>query len=273
MLKTQQYINGKYKIINYLCEGGTSYIYEVKEEEYKPAILKVSKQPTTLLNTQIDNEAKILAAVNHEKIPKLFDKLTMDRHYHGIILEKMDGVRLSEIIEKERRPFDWREVLDVARQLADIIQAFHNNNPPIVIRDIKPSNILLSDQAQINLIDFGASAALNSLEQHKALGTIGYAAPEQFENGVIDLRSDLFSFGATLFYIVSGGKNIYTSNSANILSENLPKAFAHLISKLSETNVDERYDSIDLVINKLKKVRPTFMERLFRPDIDQPMKT
>src|SRR5699024_196268 len=121
MLKTQHYINGKYNIVKHLCEGGTSHIYEIGANECQPTILKVSKQPTTLFNSQIDNEAKILAAVNHENIPKLFDKVTMDRHYHGIIIEKLDGVRLSDIVEKEGRQFNWHEVLDVAKQLADII--------------------------------------------------------------------------------------------------------------------------------------------------------
>ncbi|MFA1819801.1 serine/threonine protein kinase [Virgibacillus oceani] len=271
MVKTLEYIDGKYKIVSFLCEGGTSHVYEVEIAGEERAVLKISKQPTTLLNDQIDNEAKILAAVNHENIPKLFDKVMVDRHYHGIIMEKLEGKRLSDIIENEGRKFDWQELLDVAKQLADIIQTFHQKNSPIVIRDIKPSNILLSNRTEVHLIDFGTSAVLNAAERHKALGTIGYAAPEQFENGGIDLRSDLFSFGATLFYIVSGGKNIYTSNARNILSNNLPKSFAHFILKLTETNADERYDSIDQVINKLNRVRPTFLERIFRSDIDQPM--
>lgn len=273
MLKTEAYINGKYKLLNFISEGGTAHIYEVETADQKRAVLKVSKQPTTLFNNQIDNEAKTLAAVEHEGIPKLFDKVTVDRYHHGIVMEKLAGKPLSEIIETEKRQFHWHEVLDVAKQLAEIIKVFHKKNPPIVIRDIKPSNILLTEEKKVYLIDFGASVALHSPGKYKALGTIGYAAPEQFENGVIDVRSDLFSFGATLFYIISSGKNVYTSNAENVVSNSLPKSFAHVILKLTETSADKRYDAIDQVIKKLNKVKPTMMERLLRPEMEEPIKT
>src|SRR5699024_6838949 len=114
--------------------------------------------------------------------------------------------------------------LNIANQLANIIHVFHHHASPIVIRDIKPSNVLLCEENQVYLIDFGASVPVQTVGQHKAIGTIGYAAPEQFEHGVADLRSDLFSLGATLFYIVSKGENVFTSDARKILASKLPKA-------------------------------------------------
>lgn len=268
MLEKKEWIDDKYQVVDFLSEGGTSLVYEMETTSERTAVLKVAKQPITLFNEQIDNEAKILAAVHHKKIPELYDKVTIENYYHGIIMRKMPGKKLSEIIEEDGRRFNWRELLIIATQLSNIIHAFHHHSSPIVIRDIKPSNILLCEEDQVYLIDFGASVPIQTAGQHKAIGTIGYAAPEQFEHGVADLRSDLFSLGAVLFYIVSEGENIYTSDVKKKLASKLPKAFAKLIIKLTETSLNERYQSIDEVIDTLTKVRPTIMEYIFRPEIE-----
>ncbi|PAV28977.1 hypothetical protein CIL05_13430 [Virgibacillus profundi] len=261
MFNKQEVINNKYKIIDYLTEGGTSLLYDVEVSSGKHAILKVAKNTSTLFNNQIDNEAKILAAVNHDRLPKLFDKLTVNRHYKAIVIEKIEAVSLSDLIENGNKVFSWQEILDIAKQIMNIIDVFHKNNPSIVIRDIKPSNILISNNNHAYLIDFGVSASIKEKEKISALGTIGYAAPEQFENGKVDLRSDFFSLGAVLFYMASNGENIYTSNQAAVLKEQTPKAFAEIIIKLSQTDPDKRYDNSDEIVHAFSKVKPNFKER------------
>ncbi|WP_245837388.1 serine/threonine protein kinase [Virgibacillus phasianinus] len=257
----QEFVNGKYKVIRYLRDGGTSQLYEVKGPKGQTVILKVVKQPTTLFIDQLNNEAKILANINHPNIPKLYDKLTLNRHYHAIVIEKIDGESIADLVEKKDKKFSWEESLHISKELAKLIHIFHLNNPAIVIRDIKPSNILLTKQNDVYLIDFGTSMFLNDANQATALGTIGFAAPEQFENGVVDLRSDQFSLGATIFFMLTRGQNIYTSNRQNILDGHIPKAFVKVISKLTETDVTNRYDSIEKVLSKLGQVKVSWWER------------
>ncbi|WP_152657171.1 serine/threonine-protein kinase [Oceanobacillus sp. CFH 90083] len=261
MWKKHEMVQHKYEMIDYAAEGGTSLLYEVKLTHGEHALLKVVKSPDTLLNNQIDNEAAILATVKHDRIPKLYDKLTVNQYYKAVVIEKLEAVDLSEIVEKGKK-FTWEEILDIAKQLADIIQAFHQNKPAIVIRDIKPSNILLAEDRQVYLVDFGISATVEQAGQVNALGTIGYAAPEQFENGVVDLRSDLFSLGAVLFYLVSNGKNIYASDHEIILRNRLPKTFANIVIKLTATNPDKRFTSIEKVISAFAKVNRPYRERM-----------
>lgn len=257
----QEWINGKYKVRRYIRDGGTSQLYEVEGQEEQIAILKVVKQPTTLFINQLNNEAKILANITHDNIPKLFDKVTINKHYNAIIMEKIDGESIADLVEEKGRKFSWEQTLYIARKLAKLIHVFHVNNPAIVIRDIKPSNILLTERNDVYLIDFGTSTFLHESNQATALGTIGFAAPEQFENGVVDLRSDLFSLGATIFYMLTGGENIYTSSGKDVLDGHLPKAFVKVINKLTETDVTSRYDSIEDVLNRLNKVRTSWWER------------
>lgn len=261
MWKKHEMVQNKYEIIDYTAEGGTSLLYEVKLDHGEHALLKVVKSPDTLLNSQIDNEAAVLAAVNHERIPKLYDKLTVNHYYKAVVIEKLAGTNLSEMVEKGRE-FTWKEILGIAKQLADIIRAFHRSKPAIVIRDIKPSNILLTESQQVYLVDFGISATVEQAGQVNAFGTIGYAAPEQFENGVVDLRSDLFSLGAVLFYLVSNGENIYSSDHKIILRNRLPKMFANIVMKLTATNPDKRFTNIDKVISAFAKVNRPYRERM-----------
>ena len=262
MFQEHEVINHKYKIMNFLAEGGTSHLYVVSgANNGKQAILKVAKKPTALFNGQIDNEAKILVAVNHERLPKLFDKFKVNRHYNAIIIEKKEAVSLFNVIDKEKKEFNWQDILNIAKQLAKIIEVFHKNNPSIVIRDIKPSNILISNNDDIHLIDFGIAASIKEIGNVTALGTIGYAAPEQFENGKVDLRSDFFSLGAVLFYLASNGENIYTSNQAVLLKERMPTAFAEIILTLTQTDPERRYKNIDELICALTRMKLNFKER------------
>ncbi|WP_204668405.1 serine/threonine protein kinase [Gracilibacillus alcaliphilus] len=261
MWKKHEVIQQKYEIVDYAAEGGTSLLYDVRLPHGGQALLKVVKSPDTLLNNQIENEAAILAAVNHERIPKLYDKLTVNQYYQAIIIEKLTADNLSDIITTGRI-FTWEEILDLAKQLALIIRAFHQHTPAIVIRDIKPSNILLTEEQQVYLVDFGTSATIEQAGQISALGTIGYAAPEQFENGVVDLRSDLFSLGAVLFYLASNGENIYTSDHEIILCEQLPKPFANIVMKLTSTDPAKRFSDIEKVISALTRVKKPYRERI-----------
>ncbi|MEK4298720.1 serine/threonine-protein kinase [Oceanobacillus sp. FSL W8-0428] len=261
MWKKHEMIQHKYEIIDYVAEGGTSLLYEVKLSHGEHALLKVVKSPDTLLNNQVDNEAAILASVNHDRIPKLYDKLTINQYYNAIVIEKLTATDLSDLMEKGKE-FTWEEILGIAKQLADIIRVFHQNKPTIVIRDIKPSNILLAENQKVYLVDFGISATVEQAGQVNALGTIGYAAPEQFENGVVDLRSDLFSLGAVLFYLASNGGNIYASDHEIILRKRLPRAFANIVIKLTSTNPDKRFTNIEKVISAFAKVNRPCRERI-----------
>ncbi|MBR7796389.1 protein kinase [Agaribacter marinus] len=254
-------INGKYRVKSFFREGGTSQLYEVVGPKKQIAVLKVVKQPTTLFTNQITNEAKILAAIDHTNVPTLFDIVTIQDHYKAIIMEKFNGTNLADFIEQRNRRFQWDEVLEIGKKIADIIQVFHRKHPSIVIRDIKPSNILLTKDNTIHLIDFGTSVFENESQRSSALGTIGFAAPEQFEKGVIDKRSDLFSLGATLFYLISDGENIYTITNKSILNERAPKSFVKVILKLTETDAEKRFNSIEHVIAALKKVKLSWRER------------
>lgn len=261
MLKEHDVINGKYTVTGFIAEGGTSLLYEVKDQQGKSAVLKIVKEPTTLFKQQLENESKILASLEIANIPVLYDKFQYKDQYPAIVMEKVPGKTIAHLIEKEKQEFHWKQVLSVAKQMAEMIKQLHHHHPAIVMRDIKPSNVLLTDNNKISIVDFGTAATpeANTL----ALGTIGFAAPEQFERDVCDGRSDLFSMGATLFYILSNGNNIFTTEHETLVWEKLPKSFAKIVLKLTKTDREERYQNIDQLISALDNVKLSWKERLF----------
>lgn len=261
MLKEQaKYAN--YTILNQLCEGGTSHIYEVGYAKKQKAILKIVKQPTTIFANQLDNESQILASINHPNIPKLYDKLTINEQYKAIVIEKIEGMNIADALEIEKQYFTTEEIIHIAKQIAKLIQTLHASEPKIVFRDLKPSNLLMTKDHTIYLIDFGTAAFLSDVRPVQAMGTIGFAAPEQFENGMLDLRSDLFSFGATLFYIASKGQNIYTVNHKAVLRDYVPRTLYNFVMKLTETDIEKRYNSIEEAMQDLNKVKWSWKDRV-----------
>lgn len=261
MLKKQEkYAN--YTILNHMCDGGTSHIYDVVDDSNREAILKVLKQPTTIFANQLDNESQILAKINDPYIPKLYDKLTINAQYKAIVIEKIEGMNIADLVEIEKKCFTAQEIVHLAKQIGRLVQTLHASEPKIVFRDLKPSNLIMAKDHTIYLIDFGTAAFLEEVRPVQAMGTIGFAAPEQFENGVLDLRSDLFSFGATLFYIASKGQNIYTVNRKDLLRDSVPRSLYNFIMKLTETDIEKRYKSIEEAMHALNKVKWGWKDRV-----------
>lgn len=262
MLKEHEVVNGKYTNIKFIAEGGTSYLYEVEGQQGKTFILKIVKEATTLYRQQLENESKILATLNQPGIPILYDKFRYKQQYPAIVIEKIPGKNIAELVEQDKRTFEWRDILLVAKRMANIIKLLHHYDPAIIVRDIKPSNVILTKDLSLYMVDFGAAVFLGT-NATSALGTIGFAAPEQFEKGVIDKRSDLFSIGATLFFMISNGGNLYTVDHEEIVKKRLPKSFANIILKLTKMEKESRYQTIDELIYALEKVKLSWKERLF----------
>jgi serine/threonine protein kinase len=120
-------------------------------------------------------------------------------------MEFINGRTLHEMLAESQRPFSESLVIQWAYQLCDVLGYLHNQNPKIIFRDLKPDNIMITVDNQVKLIDFGIVRFFTPGKKKDtiALGTKGYAAPEQFGSGQTDERSDIYSLGATLFHLLT----------------------------------------------------------------------
>lgn len=245
MLCINERLEDKYCILNKYAETKTSLIYEVSDHSRTPKILKVAKYLDTQINQQIKNEAKYLARIHHPMVPQLYDKFIYADKYDCIVMEKMPGITLSEMVERKKAFLLWSDIIAITEQLVELLLYFHQLKRPIMLLDLKPSNILITESYSIYIVDFGSATEVGSELQNISLGTIGFAAPEQFEVGQASLQSDLFSLGAILFYLISGGKNVYTASIEEaVIIPNIPRSYLKMVERLTQMNLNNRYQSI-----------------------------
>ncbi|MBE3602729.1 protein kinase [bacterium] len=150
----------------------------------------------------IAREADTLAQLKHPAIPAISDRFD-DQNRHYLVMEYVEGRNLEEELAARGGPFPESLVVDVARQLCDVLAYLHGLQPPIIYRDMKPSNVMLTGKGRVVLIDFGIARLFKGSRKGTMIGTLGFAPPEQYQ-GVADPRSDIYSLGATLHYVLTG---------------------------------------------------------------------
>lgn len=192
-------------------------------------------------------EARILSRLNHPNLPAFTDFFTEGAR-HFLVMEYIDGSTLDDLLERNGGPFSERRVLGWARQLCDVLEYLHSQQPPVIFRDMKPSNVMLTRTGRIKLIDFGIARLFRSsgAQDTQLLGTPGYAPPEQYGTAQTDERSDIYSLAMTLFHLMT---NSISENGFGLekVHENFPQIsppVARALEKATTLRLEDRYDSI-----------------------------
>lgn len=210
MLEERNIVDDKYEIIRVLGRGGMSTVYLARHVTLgiKRAIKEICREDCSGYETvrqSLLREANILRELKHPNLPDIID-IRIEKNYLWIIMEYIPGETLKEYIQKNGRAKE-SAVVAWGKQLCDVLIYLHGRNPPIIYRDLKPSNIMRKPDGQIVLIDFGTAKACGEGAQEDmiCLGTKGFAAPEQYSNErETDVRTDIYCLGATLYYLLTG---------------------------------------------------------------------
>ena len=205
-------LQGRYQLERRLGSGGMSTVYLARDMRFGNVERWCAIKE--ILNTGVDSqtrrlnlenfvrEANILASLTHPSIPKVYDFFGEDSRSY-LVLEYVDGEDLDALWAKTKAPLAPREVVPWAIQVCDVLTYLHSQSPPIIFRDVKPSNIMLTSRRRIMLIDFGIAKVLQSTPKGTMIGTEGYAPPEQYR-GTAEPRVDIYALGATLHHLLSG---------------------------------------------------------------------
>lgn len=210
MLEIGSVIDKKYKVLNKIGQGGMSTVYLAMNERANKqwAIKEFRKddvEKSKVSMTSIRTETELLKGLSHPNLPSIVDIIDYEESIL-IIMDYIEGNTLKRAID-EYGPQQQEHVVDWAIQLCDVLGYLHSQNPPIIYRDLKPSNIMLKPNGQIVLIDFGTARQYkeDNMEDTICLGTRGYAAPEQFGGkGQTDARTDIYNLGATMYHLITG---------------------------------------------------------------------
>jgi serine/threonine-protein kinase len=150
---------------------------------------------------RFEAEAELLQRLNHPNIPRVYACFP-DDHRHYLVMDLVPGEDLAHIVERSG-PLPEATVLGWADTLGKVLHFLHNQKPPIIFRDIKPSNVMMRPDGNLILIDFGIAKVLQSTKRGTQIGTPGYAPPEQYQGQATE-RSDVFAFCATLHHLLTG---------------------------------------------------------------------
>ena len=266
MTRVGTVLGGKYEILKKIGQGGMSIVYvamdtrlnkqwAVKEIKQNP------KQDTRTLLKGLQMEANILKMVDHPVLPRIVDII----NYNGtvfVVMDYIEGRPLSEVLKLEGAQ-PQEKVIEWAKDLCSALDYLHSMNPPIIYRDMKPSNIMLNPDGNVILFDFGTGMEfdVDSLADTTALGTRGYAAPEQFGDargrGIhkTDARTDIYSLGATLYHVLTGknpSEPPYVIKPIRDWDPSLSSGLEKIINKCTMPNPEDRYQSCTELIYDLE---------------------
>lgn len=211
-LPPNAFLRERYLIMRKVGQGGMAAVYQAVDTS-RPGVVWAIKEMSdaALANAQdrsyaiqaFEQEANLLRALNHPNLPTVVDFFT-EGGKHYLVMEFVPGQTLQSVLEGHTQPFTEADVLPWAIQLCDVLQYLHNQTPKIIFRDLKPSNIMITPQGQIKLIDFGIVRFFKpgKVKDTVALGTPGYVAQEAL-GGQTDERSDLYSLCVTLHQLLT----------------------------------------------------------------------
>jgi len=203
-------LQNRYAIERLLGGGGMGMVYLAHDRRLanRPCAVKemvdhfIDQQQRIEANEYFAREADTLAQLKHPAVPAITDRFD-DQNRHYLVMEYVEGRNLEEEIAVRGGPLPEGLVIDIARQLCDVLAYLHGSVPPIIYRDMKPSNVMLTPKGRVVLIDFGIARLFKTARKGTMIGTLGFAPPEQYQ-GAVDPRSDIYSLGATLHYVVTG---------------------------------------------------------------------
>ena len=253
MLEIGSLLDGKYKILNKIGQGGMSIVYLAMNEKANKqwAVKEMRKEKNRnyeVMKQSLITETNLLKELKHPYLPSIADIIENDDTII-IVMDYIEGRPLSDILLEEGT-IEEDKVVDYAIQLCDVLDYLHSQNPPIIYRDLKPANIMLKPDGKITLIDFGTARKYNydSVSDTTCLGTIGYAAPEQFAGETLrqtDARTDIYNLGATMYHLLTGvnpSEPPYELYPIRRWDESLSNGLEKIILRATRKDPDKRFN-------------------------------
>lgn len=252
MLEIGAVIDGKYKILNKVGQGGMSIVYLAMNERANKqwAVKEIRKDGVSnyeVVKQNLIAETDILKRLDHPNLPSIIDVIDCEDTFL-IVMDYIEGRPLSDALARDGAQ-PQEKVIEWAKQICDVLGYLHSRKPPIIYRDMKPSNVMLKPDGNIMIIDFGTAREYKSasLADTTCLGTQGYAAPEQFGGqGQTDARTDIYCLGATLYHLITGHNPClppYEMYPIRQWNPNLSSGLEEIIWKCIQKNPNDRYQS------------------------------
>ncbi len=271
LLPVNQMLYQRYVLLRRLAQGGQSAVYLVSdmlEGGQQRAIKEMSESnlgPAELEKAINDflREAEMLRRLDHPALAKVYGTF-VEGQKHFLVMEYVKGHNLEDEMIALNRPLEWERVVAWGIALCDVLSYLHAQEPPIIYRDLKPANVMLTPEGTIKLVDFGIARWLHPLRVRDTaqLGTDGYAPLEQY-SARSEPRSDLYALGASLYHLLTGrvpeaapsriaGQALTPIRTINPL---VPEAVELIVFCALSLHARDRYASADQMRQMLESIR------------------
>jgi WD40 repeat protein len=218
LLAQRHVLKGRYVILGQAGRGGFGAVYKAADTQLGNRLVAIKEMSQSNLKPQelltateaFKREALLLADLRHQNLPGIYEQFT-DTGRSYLVMEFIEGQTLEDILSKLRgqtppQMLPIEKVLAIGIQLCEVLDYLHTRQPPIIFRDLKPANVMLTSSEHVYLIDFGIARHFKQgqTKDTAALGSSGYAPPEQYGKAQTTARADIYSLGATLHQLLTG---------------------------------------------------------------------
>lgn len=253
-------LGGRYAVNEVIGSGGSGCVYLCQDLRLPGKRWAVKESIVESDNGSVHGEAEMLIGLTHPRLPRVVDFFPPGEDGCSyLVMDYIEGVTLDRYLASRDCSIEAEALLLIAMQILEVLQYLHEHNPPIVYRDLKPSNLMLTPEKGLVLIDFGIARRQRegAGSDTVKLGTVGFAAPEQYGGGQSGPRSDLYGLGALLLYLATGGKfSEWAPGMERRLEDRVPGRMIPVLRKLLRSKPEDRYSSAAEVMDVLAAIHP-----------------
>ena len=252
---------GRYLIEDQLGQGGFGLIYRARDTQKRHKLVAIkqitlhglSPQEMIEATDSFNREVTMLSQLRHASLPRIHDQFTDPDHWY-VVMDYIQGETLEDMLKHARGGcFPAKRVISFGIALCDVLSYLHSQHPPIIFRDVKPANIMITRDRHLYLIDFGIARQYRYGQKKDtgALGSPGYAAPEQYGRAQTTAQTDIYGLGATLQTLLTGKDPLDIAIEGMPPAHPVPRRLQSLIAQMLERDPMARPLGMDEVKSRL----------------------
>lgn len=266
LLASPHVLKQRYRILAQIGKGGFGAVYKAADTQFANRLLAIKEMSQSNLNSRelieatqsFKHEAFLLAGLTHPNLPRIYEQFSEAGRWY-LVMDYIEGETLEAYLDKVGGKLPLEKALSIGLQLCSVLDYLHNRQPPIIFRDLKPANVMFAPTGHVYLIDFGIARHFKpgQSKDTAALGSSGYAAPEQYGKMQTTPRTDIYTLGATMHQMISGNDPSDTPFHFAPLHLHHHPALAELealIMQMVEVDISKRPASISEVQQKLQVI-------------------
>jgi len=262
-LLPRQMLKLRFRILKRIGEGGFGAVYQGEDTEAGNRLVAIKEMSHDGLSPQdlqeatdaFHREAQFLMELTHSSLPHIYGHFSEGGNWY-LVMDFIKGETLEEHLARQGGHLPLKDVLDLGIKLCDVLEYLHARQPPVVFRDLKPGNVILTPDHRVYLIDFGIARHFTPGKPHDtiAFGSPGYAAPEQYGKAQTTPRSDIYSLGALLHQLLTSDDPANSQFHFAPLHMRRPVGLSALIERMVELDQEKRPASMQAVRDELKRM-------------------